>query len=323
MSNPILKAMQIDPERVAENLTGRIRQVVTGDLKKKGAVIGVSGGVDSSVVASLCTRALGKERVVFVFMPDKEVDAQSYEMAKEFADSQGKELIVEDITPQLDAMGCYQKRDDAVRRIFPEYDPDYKVKITLAASVMESDSLNYFNVTIESPTGESKSERIPSAEFLEIVAASNMKQRSRMTVLYYHAERRNYAVAGTGNKDERSLGFFVKYGDGGTDFEPIVHLFKVQIYRLARFLEVPGAILERPPTTDTYSADVSQTDFFFGVDFDLLDPVWYAMEHNIPAATVAESFRLSENQVERIWKDIQRKQRTTAYLRHPATGIEE
>ena len=321
MSNPILDAMEIDPERVADDLTGRIRQIVTGDLKKKGAVIGVSGGVDSSVVASLCIRALGKERVDFVFMPDREVDARSYEMAKTFADGQGKELIVEDITPQLDAMRCYRKRDDAVRRIFPEYGSDYKVKITLAANVMDTDTLNYFNVTIESPAGESKTERIPSAEFLEIVAASNMKQRSRMTVLYYHAERRNYAVVGTGNKDERSLGFFVKYGDGGTDFEPIVHLFKVQVYSLARFMGVPDVILERPPTTDTYSADVSQKEFFFGIDFDLLDPIWYSMEKKIPANTVAESLNLNKIQVERVWRDIQRRQRSTAYLRKPSIGV--
>jgi NAD+ synthase len=100
-------------------------------------------------------------------------------------------------------------------------------------------------------------------EYLQIVAASNLKQRTRMSTLYYHAEMRNYAVIGTANKNEHDQGFFVKYGDGGVDIQPIAHLFKTQVYQLARYLGVPEEIQQRPPTTDTYSASCTQEEFSF------------------------------------------------------------
>jgi len=307
--------LKINAEQVADNLIAGIKKQIRKDLKREGAVIGISGGIDSSVCAALCVRALGPDKVLGVAMPEKDSSPDSKSLAQELADSLGIECIEENISGALEGFGCYRRRDDAIRRLFPDYGPGYKNKITLGANILEKNALNYFKLTVETPAGESISRRMPKSEYLQIVASSNFKQRTRMSMVYYHAERLNYAVVGTGNKDEHLLGFFVKYGDGGADLKPISHLFKLQVFQLADYLEIPAGIRQRTPTTDTYSAEVTQTDFFFGVDFEILDHVWYALENGISAADVAGVLELEENQVERVMRDIQQKMRTTEYLR--------
>ncbi|UCD17486.1 MAG: NAD(+) synthase [Candidatus Zixiibacteriota bacterium] len=307
--------LKIDAERATRELTTLISRQIHRDLRREGAVVGISGGIDSSVVAALCSRALGPDKVLGVAMPERDSSPDSNSLAEQLAKHLGIEYAVEDISGALEGFGCYHRRDKAIRRLFPEYGPGYRNKITLGASILEKDALNYFKLTVESPDGESRVRRMPKKEYLQIVASSNFKQRTRMSMVYYHAERLNYAAVGTGNKDEHLLGFFVKYGDGGADLKPISHLFKVQVFQLADFLGIPESIRRRIPTTDTYSAEVTQTEFFFGVDFEILDLVWYAMEHDIPVSEVAEELNLSEEQVQRVMKDIQQKMRTTDYLR--------
>jgi len=204
---------------------------------------------------------------------------------------------------------------EMIRRVFPEYGPGWLTKITIPSKITEKDTFNFFNVTIENEAGESKSKRMPLDVYLQVVAASNLKQRLRMTTLYYHAEKRNWAVAGTGNKDEHMQGFFVKYGDGGADLKPIAHLFKVQVYQLAEYLGVPEEIIRRTPTTDTYSAEVTQEEFFFGLDFEHMDLLWYAMENKVPAKTAAKALGMTPEQVERAYFNIDRKIKATEYLR--------
>ncbi len=199
--------------------------------------------------------------------------------------------------------------------MFPEFNSTYKAKITLPTNLLEKETLNVFQLTIITPEGKVKSERLPLKEYLQIVAASNFKQRSRMSMLYYHAEARNYAVIGTGNKNEHEQGFFVKYGDGGADIKPIAHLFKTQVFQIAEYLEVPEEIRKRTPTTDTYSAEQTQEEFFFRVPFDILDRVWFGWEQGVPSKQIAEALELTEENVESIIHDTQRKIRTTEYLR--------
>ncbi len=309
-------SLKIDAARVSEELTTAIRNQVRGTLKKSGAVVGISGGLDSSVVLALCARALGPERVVGVMMPEKDSSPDSQTLAQNLADKFGVETLVEDITAGLEGTGCYRRRDEAIRQVFPEYDPaTYKNKITIPTNILEKETFNFFNLTIENPKGETKTRRMPPSAYLKIVAASNFKQRLRMTTLYYQAEKRNYAVAGTGNKDEHCQGFFVKYGDGGADLKPIAHLFKVQVYQLAEHLGVPDEIVGRIPTTDTYSAGSTQEEFFFGLDFYRMDMLWHAMENNVPADEAGRVLNLTTQQVERGFANIQRKIDATEYLR--------
>lgn len=308
-------SLKLDAKAECARLEGLIKKQILAKLKRNGAVIGISGGVDSSLVAALCVRSLGKDRVLGVIMPESDSSPASQELAEDLARSLEIEYIVENITPALDGFGCYSRRDEAIKKLVPEFGPDYKAKITIASNPLESDSINFFKLSVEAPDGSIISKRMPLKEYLQIVAASNFKQRTRMSMLYYHAERLNRAVVGTGNKDEHELGFFVKYGDGGADLKPISHLYKVQVYQLAQFLELPESITHRAPTTDTYSAEVTQTDFFFGVDFEILDLVWHGMDNSVPSEEIARALDLTAEQVDRVYKDIKQKQRTTDYLR--------
>jgi NAD+ synthase len=312
-----LHMLDIEPEQETDRIVSSLRKSVRQTLKRSGVVLGISGGVDSSVVLALCAQAFGADRVTALMLPEKDSSPDSLRLARMAAEKLGIEPLLENITPALEGFGCYTRRDEAIRRIFPEYSSagGYKVKIGLPQNLLEEEILNVFSLTIVEPTGAERTKRLPLKEYLQIVAATNLKQRTRMATLYYHAELRNYAVVGTGNKNEHQQGFFVKYGDGGSDVQPIVHLFKTQVYQLAEYLDVPDEIIQRPPTSDTYSAPSTQQEFFFRLPFDTMDLLWYSMEQGLPPAEVATGMGLTENQVQRVFNDFVRKQRTTEYLR--------
>jgi NAD+ synthase len=307
--------IRIDAAAEAERIIIAMRRAVGQELNKRGGVIGISGGIDSSVCLALSAKAFGPERVLGITMPESDSNPSSAVLARKLARTFGVPYIVEDMTAALAGFGTYRRRDEAMTNVFPEYDATYRAKIVLPSAMGDKDRLNVFQLTIISPEGEEKTERIPLKEYLQIVAASNFKQRSRMSMLYYHADRLNYAVVGTGNKNEHEQGFFVKYGDGGADIKPIAHLFKTQVFQLAEYLGVPQEIRGRTPTTDTYSAECTQEEFFFRVPFEVGDLVWYAMEKGVPAAEVANKLGIGEDQVLNIQSDIKRKIKATEYLR--------
>lgn len=308
-------SINIEPAKEFEKISSKLKEDVIKRLKKRGAVVGISGGIDSSVVLAICARTFGSDRVLGVMMPENDSNPDSLNLAKKLSAKFNTKYVVENMTDALAGFGCYKRRDDAIKDVFPEYNNSYKAKITLPANLLEKESLNVFQLTIIAPDGKTKSERLPLKEYLQIVAASNFKQRSRMSMLYYHAESRNYAVIGTGNKNEHEQGFFVKYGDGGADIKPIAHLFKTQVFQLADYLEVPEEIRKRTPTTDTYSAEQTQEEFFFRVPFGILDRIWFGWEQGIPSKKIAEVLELTEENVDSIIRDTQRKIRTTEYLR--------
>jgi NAD+ synthase len=307
--------INIDAAAEVGRIVEQMRLIVGQRLHKRGGVIGISGGIDSSVCLALSARAFGPKNVLGVAMPESDSNPESAVLARKLAKKFGVSYIIEDMTAALAGFGAYRRRDEAIRNVFPEYDASYKAKIVLPSSLGEKDQLNIFQLTIISPGGEEKTARIPLEDYLQVVAASNFKQRSRMSMLYYHADRLNYAVIGTGNKDEHEQGFFVKYGDGGADIKPIAHMFKLQVYQLAAYLEIPREIQERAPTTDTYSAECTQEEFFFRVPFEIGDVICYAMEKSVPIPEIAEALALSDAQVEHIQKDIKRKIKATEYLR--------
>jgi NAD+ synthase len=317
--------LDIDPAAETERLVNWMRQTVRQAMRRYGGVVGISGGVDSSVVLALSVRAFGPQRVTAIMMPEKDSDPISETLARQVAQQYGVEPILENITPVLDGFGCYPRRDEAIRHVFPEYDAaaGYKAKIVLPQNVLDDDMLNIFSLTIVTPDGEEKTQRLSLRDYFQVVAASNFKQRTRMSMLYYHAELRNYAVIGTANKNEHDQGFFVKHGDAGVDLMPIGHLFKTQVYQLAEYLDVPEEIRQRPPTSDTYSAHSTQQEFFFRLPFATMDLLWYAQEHGVPVAEVAQVMGLTEAQVQRAFDDFSRKWRTTEFLRMPPLGVND
>lgn len=314
-------ALALDAAAEVERIVAWLRDAVHHQLRRQGAVVGISGGVDSSVVLALCARAFGPERIVALMLPERDSSPDSAALASRVAARYGVTPLLEEISAALDGFGCYQRRDEAVRRIFPQFEPGWTTKITLPGNLLDQDTLNVFHLTVISPDGREWSQRMPLREYYQIVAASNFKQRTRMALLYYHAELRNYAVIGTANKAEHDQGFFVKHGDGGVDVQPIGHLFKTQVYQLAEYLDVPVEVRQRAPTSDTYSAGSTQEEFFFRVPFEILDVVWLGYEQGVPSKEIGSALGLSAEQVERVIADIVRKERTTAYLRMGALSL--
>jgi NAD+ synthase len=314
-------ALNIDPHKETERISNFISDTILRNMHKKGAIIGLSGGIDSALSAALCVRALGPEKVLGVILPEKDSSKLSEEYALLLADKLNIHTEKIDITPVLEEFGVYKKRDKVVSKIFPDFNPaTWKYKMVLPADLLEKDRLNIFSLVVQLPDGSEKKKRLSTQDYLQVVACTNVKQRTRMVQLYYFAEKNNYAVIGTTNRTEFRQGFFVKYGDGGVDIEPLAHLYKLQVYMLAEHLDIPKEILERPPSPDTYSAEVSDTEFYFSIPFDILDPFLWADENNIPASKIGEVLSLTNEQYERLKQNIDRKaQATSHYLQNPPT----
>ncbi len=306
-------ALVVDAEAVVERIVAELREVVHGRLRRRGAVLGLSGGIDSSVCVALCARAFGPERTLGILMPEADSAPDTLELSRIVADHFAVETVLEDITGTLEAVGCYRRRDEAFRSVIPEYGPGWKAKIVLP-SLLGGSAYRLFSVVAESPSGERVEARLPSAAYRQVVAATSFKQRARKMLEYYHADRLDRAVVGTPNRLEYDQGFFVKNGDGAADVKPIAHLYKTQVYQLAEALDVPATIRERPPTTDTYALEQSQEEFYFSVPYGTMDLCLYARNNGYAAEDVAEAVGLSPDDVERVLGDIDQKRRTTAYL---------
>ncbi len=308
--------IKLDGLPEADRVCTALREHVLRQFKKKGLVVGLSGGIDSSVVAALAVRALGRERVLGLLMPERESSPDTLGFSRLVADHLGIQAVHEDITPILEAVGCYRRRDEAIRLVLPEYGPDWKSKIVLP-SVLDVDQFRLFTVVAQAPAGQRAEARLTLEAFLGIVAATNFKQRARKMMEYYHADRLNFAVAGTPNRLEYDQGFFVKLGDGAADVKPIAHLYKTQVYQMASFLALPETICKRPPTTDTYSLSQSQEEFYFSVPYDKLDLIMYGKDNGYTAAEIAPHVGLNPEQVERVFRDIDSKRRMAQYLHAP------
>ena len=307
--------IKINPGAEAGKIGRFIREMTLKDFRHRGAVVGLSGGIDSAVISELCVRSLGKERVLGLFLPEKESNPISIEYGQKHAEKMGIETITIDITENLTSFGAYQRRNAVIKRIFPEFDESFKFHITLPQNLLEKDRLNYHSITIEDGNGARQTKRISGSDWLEISSCQNIKQRTRMIQLYHHAEKNNYIVTGTTNKSEVIQGFYVKFGDGGVDIEPIAHLYKTQIYLLARHLGVIDEIINRPPSPDTYSLPVTDKEFYFCLDYELLDFLLYAYENNIPVNIISNTLDLKEEQIERIFRDFKAKEQATWHLR--------
>lgn len=312
-SKDILHIENID--EVCNNIIAKLKTDVALKLQRRGAVIGISGGIDSSVCMALSAKAFGSEKVTAIMLPEQDSSDDSKNLALKLANKFNVETLEENITRALDGFGCYERRDEAIGRVITDFDPKMdKAKIEIKQNIGQNIPA-IFSITVIKPNGEVISKLLPAKEYLQIVAATNFKQRSRMSMLYYHAERLHCAVIGTPNKHEVEQGFFVKYGDGGADVMPIGHLYKTQVYQLAKHLGVPQEIIDRTPTTDTYTAEQTQEDFFYQLPFKEMDLIWYGWENNYPAEEVGKVMDKTAVEIKNIYKSFERKKKTTEYLR--------
>lgn len=311
---PVFSAKQLtlDMEKETERISEFIREGVFRQLRRKGMVVGLSGGIDSSTVAALAVHALGADRVIGIFMPESDSSDDSLRLGQLLAKKLGIRTFKEDISAILKGADCYRRRDEAIKSVVPDYHPGYKSKLVLSS--LDSSEFRISSVVVQSPEGVRSKVRLTADAFLALVAATNFKQRTRKMMEYYYADRFLYAVAGTPNRLEYDQGFFVKNGDGSADIKPIAHLYKSQVYAMAGFLGVPDEILKRPPTTDTYSLEQSQEEFYFSLPYDKMDLCLYGKDHRLPAKTVADAMGLTEAQVERVYRDIDAKRAVAKYL---------
>ena len=313
--------LRIDPAAEAQRIGQAIRDQVFRRLRRRGAVVGLSGGIDSSVTAALCAAALGAKNTLAVCMPEKDSDKESLRLGRLVADTFGIPSVVEDIEPVLSAAGCYRRLENVVRRLVPEFGPGWGCKLAIS-NALKSAGYTITSLVVQSPDGRRQTLRMPLDVYLEIVAVTNMKQRTRKQIEYFHADRLNYAVSGTPNRLEYDQGFFVKNGDGAADFKPIAHLYKSQVYQLAEHLGVPEEIRQRTPTTDTWSLAQTQDEFYFSLPYHLMDLCLYGLDNAVPADKVASAAGLTQEQVNRVWQDIAAKRKATQYLHEAPLLVE-
>ena len=316
------EVLAIDLEKEADRIASRIRDCMKKQLKRRGIVIGLSGGIDSSVTAALAVKALGKERVFGLEMPERHSAKETVSLSLSVIDHLGIESQRIDISPILESVSFYRLYDDAVRMVIPEYATGWKSKI-ITSNIFEHQGFSMMSVVAQPPVGANVTARLPLKPYLEIVAATNFKQRTRKMLEYYHADRLNYAVAGTPNRLEFDQGFFVKLGDGAADIKPIAHLYKTQVYRMAEFLGIPEKICKRSPTTDTYSLAQGQDEFYFSLPYREMDLCLYGKNKGIEPSQVAIATGLKPEQVVKVYADIDTKRATTRYLHMKPLLMEE
>ncbi|MCF6282489.1 MAG: NAD(+) synthase [Candidatus Polarisedimenticolaceae bacterium] len=317
----VKELLSVDGDKTVEKACEGIRDLLRNKLNRRGLVVAISGGIDSSVSATLAVKAVGPKRVFGLLLPEQDSSSNSLIRGKMLAEHLGIEYLVHDIAPTLEPIGCYKWRDEAIKNTVPEYGDGWKNKITITGGT--EGQVNHFNLVVEDPNGKQFSKRLALKDYLQIVAATNYKQRIRKTIEYFHADRLNYAVVGTPNRMEYDQGFFVKNGDGSADLKPIAHLYKTQVYQLARDMGLPDEICSAIPTTDTYSLSQGQDEFYYALPYKEMDVALWCLNQGKPASFLAETLGVTEEKAGFIYKDIESKRKTTAMLHWQAITLEK
>ena len=313
--------LSFDMDAEIDKICSGIREILSKKVHRRGLVVAMSGGIDSSVSSALCVRAVGPKKVFGLLLPEQDSSSESEDKGRILAEHHGIEYLVHNIAPTLEAIGCYKWRDEAIVATFPEYGEGWKNKIVISGGA--EGKINHFQLVVQSPTGEISEKRLGLKEYLQIVAATNYKQRIRKTVEFFHADRLNYAVVGTPNRVEYDQGFFVKNGDGSADLKPIAHLYKTQVYALARHMGLPEVICNAIPTTDTYSMPQGQDEFYYALPYQEMDIALWCYNKGESAAQLAKVLEITEEQAQFIYTDIESKRKTTASFHWPAILIEK
>ncbi len=314
MNINIMEELTRDIGSVALNLRSFIKDQIVG-FKKKGAVLGVSGGIDSAVALTLCVQELGKENVYGILLPEKESAPSSKVLGAEICESLGVEYEEVPISPILKSLNIYKKKDDLIKRVCPEYNPRIHKTSLVLPDFLEQGLLNVPYIRLMKGDETVGKYRLKANDYLELIGLQGVKQRSRMMVQYMYAEQMNYVVCGTTNKTELVLGQFVKYGDGGVDLEPLADCYKTQIYALGRHLKVNEEIMKRPPSADTWSHYTTDQEFYWRMPINIMDQLLYSFEHKLPCSVIEKNTGLPRDKIEKTRRHLGRIKSTTEYIR--------
>lgn len=315
------KWLEFDREKETDKICNALRNTLVR-FRRRGYVLGISGGIDSSLTLALCVRAVGAGKILALQMPEKHSADETSVYSDLIVNHFKVPTVIENITPVLESVGFYERYNKAVGRVIPGYGADWISKIVIA-DVFKKKGITTFSIVAQDPDGNVFRERLPLKEYLAIVAATNFKQRIRKMIEYYHADRMNYADVGTPNRLEYDQGFFVKLGDGAADIKPVAHLYKSQIYALAEYLEIPEKVRLRPPTTDTYSMAQSQDEFYFSLPYNKMDICLFGKNNGHSPEETAQAAGLTVEQVSMVYEDIAVKRSTTKYLHAGAVLADE
>jgi len=295
-----------------ENMCTFLQGEISVKSQKSGAIVGLSGGIDSTVTMALCAKALGSEKTLGLTMFEKESSPSNKDLINEIAQNYDIKIENIDITPILDSFGVYSYREKIVKKKFPDFNSNCKYRVVVPPN-FSSIGIPYLEILDEE--NQNHKIKISSSDFLTLTSATSIKHRVRMTLLYFHAEKNNLSVVGTTNKSEYLQGYFVKYGDGGSDIEPLVNLYKSQIYQIGNFLNVPEDILNNDASPDVWSYSTTDEEFFYTVPYEIVDLILYAREKKLSIVEIKKLSNLPEEKIQNLLRFQDIKQRKSQHMR--------
>ena len=300
-------------EKTVASIENFVKEEILEKFQRKGAVIGISGGIDSAVMASICTRSVNPKQVLGLIMPEKESDPSSQILAEKIANQLGIETKIIDITSILESFGVYENKEKIIKEKFSNFNNNCMYSVRVPSKFGNSIGIPFLEILDDK--NKKHQIKISASEFLTLTASSSIKHRVRMTLLYYYAEKNNFCVVGTTNKSEFLQGYFVKYGDGGTDIEPLSNLYKSQIYQIGEFLNIPREIHEKDASPDIWSLKTSDEEFFYSVPYHIVDLILYARENNMTESEIEKISDLSLEQIKKLLQFQNQKQVKSQHMR--------
>jgi len=305
-------------EKTVNEICKFIQDEISNNLQKKGVVFGLSGGIDSAVTAALCAKSFESEQILGLIMPEKESNESSKVLAKQVSKKFSFNTETINITKILESFGVYEKKENIVYEKFPEFNSKCKYRVVVPPKLKNTIGIPFLEILDQD--NQIHKLKITSLDFLTLTASTSIKHRVRMTLLYYHGEKNNFSVIGTTNKSEYQQGYFVKYGDGGSDIEPLVNIYKSQIYQLGKFLEIPKEILVSKASPDIWSFSTSDEEFFYTVPYNIVDLILYARENKLSISDVQKISDLKIEDIENLFQMQNIKQIKSQHMREIPHG---
>ncbi len=279
-----------NPEGVANKIIEFIKEQVKS-FNREGIVLGISGGIDSALGAYLASKAVGSEHILSLFLPERDSSPQSRKDAELVAEELNLDLKTFDISPLLKSIGVYKLMPS------PLFVPR-KIQERYARKKYQELQTSQETTFLKNLKGGRESEKLKRG-----IAYHRIKHRLRMIIWYYYGELSNYLIIGNCNKTEKLTGYFVKYGDSGSDVDPITPLFKTQVRELAEFLGVPKQIINKAPSPDLVPGITDE--YALQITYEKLDQILFGLIKNIGKKEIMEQARISKEEIEYVEKLMQ------------------